>query len=244
MPCILITGAGGGIGRALVPLLTREWPDHRLILVGRDRARLEVVAPADAVVHPADTSDEAQVATLGPVIEAHGPLAGIAHLAGSLLLKPLHRTSFADWRATQAASLDSAFLVTRLAVERMLAQSSPVSVVLMSSVAARLGLPNHEAIAAAKGGVEGLVRAAAATYADKGFRCNAVAPGLTVTPLTQGLVSTPAAQAASTAMHPLGRLGTPEDQASAIAWLLSPASSWVTGQVIGVDGGLGVLRRR
>lgn len=244
MPTILITGAGGGIGSALIRHLTDRQPDATLVLVGRTSDRLHQAAPPGAVLQVADTSDEAQVAALAPILADLPPLVGVAHLAGSLLLKPLHRTTFAEWRATHSASLDSAFLITRLAVERMLAQGSGVSVVLMSSVAAQLGLANHEAIASAKAGIEGLMRAAAATYADKGFRCNAVAPGLTVTPLTQGLVSSPAAQAASVAMHPLGRLGTAEDQAAAIGWLLSAESSWVTGQVIGVDGGLGRLRRR
>ncbi len=113
---------------------------------------------------------------------------------------------------------------------------------LVSSAAARVGLANHEAIAAAKAGIEGLVRSAAATYGPAGLRVNAVAPGLTRTPLTERITSNDAAAEASRAMHVLGRLGEPQDVASAIAWLLDPDQSWVTGQVIGVDGGLGAVR--
>lgn len=112
-----------------------------------------------------------------------------------------------------------------------------------STMAARLGLVNHEAIAAAKAGVIGLTLSAAATYASKGIRVNAVAPGLVRTPLTARITSNEATLNASTAMHALGRVGEPEDVASAIAWLLDPAQAWVTGQVI-VGGGLAMLRSR
>jgi 3-oxoacyl-[acyl-carrier protein] reductase len=118
--------------------------------------------------------------------------------------------------------------------------------VLVSTAATRVGLANHEAIAAAKGGIEGLVRAAAATYASAGIRINAIAPGLVKTPMTQRLWEDPQIAQASVQMHALGRLGEPGDIARAIAFLVDPANSWITGQVLGVDGGLGsiVPRRR
>ena len=118
------------------------------------------------------------------------------------------------------------------------------AVVLVSSAAARVGLANHEAIAAAKAGIVGLVLSAAATYAKQRIRFNAVAPGLTRTPLTKGLVASELAEKASVGMHPLGRLGEPEDVARAIQWLLDPLQGFVTAQVIGVDGGLADVRCR
>jgi NAD(P)-dependent dehydrogenase (short-subunit alcohol dehydrogenase family) len=111
-------------------------------------------------------------------------------------------------------------------------------------VAARIGLANHEAIAAAKAGVIGLTLSAASTYAPRGVRVNCVAPGLVRTPMTARLTQNEGALKASTAMHALGRIGEPADVAAAIAWLIGPESSWVTGQVLGIDGGLGSVRPR
>jgi len=115
---------------------------------------------------------------------------------------------------------------------------------LVSSAAARIGLPNHEAIAAAKAAVEGMALSAAATYAKNGIRVNCVAPGLTRTPLTASLTRSEAQLKASVAMHPLGRIGEPDDVAAAIDWLLSPESAWITGQALGVDGGLATVKAR
>ena len=112
----------------------------------------------------------------------------------------------------------------------------------MATAAARVGLPSHEAIAAAKAGVIGLVRSAAASYAGRGIRVNAVAPGLVKTPLTEKIWSHSKSAEASRSMHALGRLGEPRDIASMICWLLQPENDWVTGQVIGIDGGLGSVR--
>jgi NAD(P)-dependent dehydrogenase (short-subunit alcohol dehydrogenase family) len=173
---------------------------------------------------------------------ALGGLDGIVNCAGSLLLKPAHLTTTAEWQATLAANLSSAFGCVR-AAGRLL-KASGGSVVLVSSAAARVGLANHEAIAAAKAGIVGLVLSAAATYAKHGIRFNAVAPGLVRTPLTKGLVASELAEKASIGMHPLGRLGEPGDVARAILFLLDPAQGWITGQVLGVDGGLAEVRCR
>lgn len=113
------------------------------------------------------------------------------------------------------------------------------SIVLVSTVAARQGLNNHESISAAKAGIEGLVRSAAITYARQKIRFNAVAPGLTETPLSAPLLRSEAGRKFSEAMHPLGRIGNADEVAAVIAFLLGSDAQWITGQVWGVDGGLG-----
>ena len=126
----------------------------------------------------------------------------------------------------------------------MMKQPQGGSVVFCSSVAAQRGLINHEAIAAAKAGIEGMALAAAATYAPYHIRINCVAPGLVRTGLTQKLTENEAVLKKSASMHPLGRIGEPAEVASAITWFLDPLQSWVTGQVLGVDGGLGNIQAR
>lgn len=244
---LVITGATGGVGRQVAQRLRREWPDLLLTLVARDETRLAALAtdlggPVGVVA--TDLSTEAGAAVLDDHLGSTPLPSGVAHLVGSLLLKPAHRTSFSEWRATQAANLDSAFLVLRAVTARWAAAKAPGSVVLASSVAATTGFANHEAIGAAKAGLEGLVRSAAATYAAQGVRINAIAPGLTDTPLTAGLLTASSVRTAMQAMHPLGRIGTADDQAEAVVWLLSDAASWITGQVLAIDGGLGRLRCR
>ena len=239
---VLILGGSGGIGSAAARLLVAG--GGSVFLAGRDAAKLAAVGselgmPSAAV----DATDpDAIDACADAAAAALGGLTGIANCVGSLLLKPAHSTSTAEWTATLATNLTSGFGCVRAAGRLMKADGG--SVVLVSSAAARIGLANHEAIAAAKAGLEGLARSAAATYARQRIRFNVVAPGLVRTPLTRGLVANELAEKASLAMHPLGRLGEPDDVARAIAWLLDPAQNWITAQVLGVDGGLADVKAR
>jgi len=225
---VFVVGGGGGVGSALARLITAA--GGRVFLAGRDASRLDA-ADLEAVDSVAEKASEML-----------GGLTGIACCAGSLLLKPAHLTTPEEWQATVAANLTSGFGCVRAAGRLMKAEGG--SVVLVSSAAARIGLANHEAIAAAKAGLIGLTLSAAATYARQKIRFNAVAPGLTRTPLTKGLTSSELAEKASIGMHPLGRLGEPEDVARAIAFLLDPANDWITGQLLGVDGGLADVKNR
>ena len=239
-PTYFVIGATGGIGTALCRRLAAK--GSRLVLAARDTSRLEALGhELDASVRSFDATDLSAVdRAVDETREEHGRIDGLVSLVGSILLRPAHRTSEEDWNRTLATNLTTAFAAVRSGAAAM--QRTGGSIVLMSSAAARLGLPNHDAIAAAKAGVAGLATTAAATYAKRGIRVNVVSPGLVRTPLSEPVIANPASERASLGMHALGRLGEPDDVASAIEWLLDPAQSWVTGQVLGVDGGLGVIR--
>jgi 3-oxoacyl-[acyl-carrier protein] reductase len=238
-PVMLITGGSGGIGQALARRLRAR--GCTVVLSARDASRLQAVCDeigAEAI--PTDVTVSGQVDDLvAQVLARHGRIDGLAHCVGSILLKPLHLTSDDDWAKTLQLNLTSAFQVMRSVVGK---HRAAVSIALVSTSAAAVGLPNHEAIAAAKGGIEGLVRAVAATYAGRGVRVNAVAPGLVRTPLAARITSSEAAMKTSLALHPLGRIGEPDDVAAVLELLLDPANSWITGQIIGVDGGMSAVR--
>lgn len=233
---VLVVGAGGGIGRALVHRLAAS--GHEIVGAGRDAERLESTAGLSAR-RICDARDLEAVDDLVGELAADGRLRAIVNLAGCITVKPAHLVTGEEWADTLAAKLTTAFACVR-AAGRHLRKGG--SVVLVSTVAASVGLPNHEAIAAAGAGVEGLARSAAASYARRGLRVNVVAPGLVDTPMASRIVSNERALEHSRKMHPLGRIGAPEDVAPILEWLVSDASSWVTGQVIGVDGGLARVR--
>jgi NAD(P)-dependent dehydrogenase (short-subunit alcohol dehydrogenase family) len=235
---ILILGANGGIGSATARLLHAR--GHRLVLAGRNTSAVQALA--DELGTAAITADATREEDVAALFAAAGPVHGIVHAVGSMLLKPAHLTSLDEFRTTLETNLVSAFLIARYGAKAMM--STGGSMVFFSTVATGIGLANHEAIAAAKAGIDGLVISAAATYAAKNIRVNAVAPGLTDTPLASRITGNEAALKASIALHPLGRIGTPDDIAAAAAWLVDPATAWVTGQIVRVDGGLSTVRSR
>lgn len=239
----VILGGTGGIGSAVARKLVENGAE--VALAARNSDRLETLSKELGGAHfgVVEATDTAAVESFVTETAARfGAVDGIVNCVGSILLKAAHQTSDDDWRSTIAQNLDSAFAAVRAGAKAMRRDGG--SIVLMSSAAAQVGLPNHEAIAAAKAGVIGLGRSAAATYASKGIRVNIVAPGLVDTPLASAITGNPLMLKASEAMHPLGRIGRPEEVASVIVWLLSAESSWVTGQVIGIDGGLASVRAR
>ena len=240
---VLILGGTGGIGAALARRLHAE--GCRLVLAARDPQKLAALgAELGATTLEADATDAAAVdAAVARAVELHGRLDGAANCVGSILLKPAHLTSPDEFSRTIALNLTTAFNLVRAAAKVMVRQNSG-SIALVSSVAAQRGLVSHEAIAAAKAGVEALARSAAASYARQGVRVNCVAPGLVRTPLAAALTANEAALKASTALHPLGRIGEPDEVAAALAWLLHPAQGWITGQVLGVDGGMAHVQAR
>jgi 3-oxoacyl-[acyl-carrier protein] reductase len=238
----VVLGATGGIGSALCRRLAAR--GARLTVAARDCRRTRALgAELGAQPLPIDATCAAHVdRCFAEALEHHGRIDGVVNCVGSLVLKPAHLTTDDEWASALATNLTSAFLTVRAAVRAMTGTGG--AVVLMSSAAARVGIANHEAVAAAKAGVLGLVLSSAASYAGRGIRVNAVAPGLVRTPLTAALTADERSVKGLAALHPLGRIGEPDEVASAIEWLLDPAQSWITGQVFGIDGGLATVRSR
>ena len=238
----MVLGATGGIGSSLVRSLHKS--GAKLLLGARDEGRLsELGGELDMPFASLDAAEPADVkAAIQSCVDAHGRFDGIVNSVGSILLRPAHLTKIEDFDATVRVNLRSAFAVVHAATAAL--RKGGGSIVLVSTAAARTGLANHEAIAAAKAGVQGLALSAASTYASQGIRVNVVAPGLIDTPLASAITGSEKALETSRAMHAMGRIGKPEEVASAIHWLLDPAQSFVTGQIIGVDGGLGTVRPR
>ncbi len=248
-PVALVVGASGGIGSCVVrSLLSKGWD---VIAAARHLEKLEsTLSPlkeysTQLKICTFDASRSEEVSLFfDSMTSRFGRLDGMVNCAGSLLLKPAHLISDEEFEETLSLNLKTAFYLLRPAVRLMMKQPGGGSLVFCSSVAASRGLSNHEAIAAAKAGIEGMALAAASTYAPYGIRINCVAPGLVSTGLTEKLTASPAVLEKSAAMHALGRIGDPMEVASAITWFLDPLQSWITGQVIGVDGGLAKIQVR
>jgi NAD(P)-dependent dehydrogenase (short-subunit alcohol dehydrogenase family) len=235
---VLVYGGSGGIGAATARVLHAR--GHALHLVGRDEGRLSAVAAeTGATFTVADVEDPASFARVAT--EAGVPLSGLVYAVGTINLKPLGRLTAADFERDFRVNAAGAALAVQAALPALKAGDGTGAIVLFSSVAVAQGFAAHASVSMAKGAVEGLVVALAAELAPK-LRVNAVAPSLTRTPLAAALTGNEAMASAIAQMHPLPRLGTAEDSAALAAFLLSDDAAWITGQVIGVDGGRSRLR--
>ena len=230
---ILVVGGSSGIGLAVVKALA---------IAGAQVYNLSRKAgeklPAGIMHRNFDVLDP------NASIEGFLPenLDGLVYSVGSITLKPFNRVTADDLLNDYKINVAGAVRVIQLALPA-LKRSGNASVVLISSVAAGVGMGFHASIAAAKGAINGLTLSLAAEFAPIKIRVNAVAPSLTDTPLAASLLNSPERREASATRHPLGRVGTPEDISDAISFLLSDKSTWVTGQIIGIDGGLGHVRK-
>ena len=239
---VLVFGATGGVGAALARRLRARGAAP--FLVSREPGRLEALASelGGAPFHIADVTD---AAALRAAVAAAGPvLAGLAFCVGSIPLKPLARTTEADFLDAFRLNTVAAAMAVQAAAPALAAggrECGAPGVVLFSSIAARAGFPNHAVIAAAKAGVEGLALCLAAELAPA-VRVNCVAPSLTRTRIAEPLTKSPQMAEAIAKLHPLPRLGEGDDPAALADFLLSGAAGWITGQVVGVDGGRSTVR--
>ena len=237
----LLVGGSSDIARHLATMLLAD--GHSVTLLARDADRVAGLVEQGAEFVQGDALDEQAVQSAVAHAAEHGEggLAGMAHLVGSIALRPPHATKVEDFTAVINTNLTSAFLALKTAGKAMLKLGTG-RMVFTSSVAGSYGLTNHEAIAAAKGGIEAMVRAAASTYAGRGLRVNAVAPGLTETRLGGSVLRSDAIREASVGMIPLKRINEPEEIAQSMHWLLTGAPDNLTGQILHLDGGMSNIR--
>jgi NAD(P)-dependent dehydrogenase (short-subunit alcohol dehydrogenase family) len=236
---ILIIGATGGIGSYISEKFSELGAE--LICFSRNEEKLNLLKDKIGGEHlfvkgdAKNLSDIQNAVKLG--IEKFGKIDVLIHAVGSIVLKPLNSIDEKTFRETIELNLISPFLSAKAVLPEMLKQNSG-SCIFISSIAGSKGLINHEAISAAKGGLEAFVRSSAVTYAKKGIRFNAVALGLVETPLAEFLTRNELSLKASISIHPMGRIGKPEDIFGGIEYLASDKSSWVIGTVIPIDGGM------
>ncbi len=237
---ILIYGGSGGIGSATARLLAER--GYGLHLVGRNEESLAALAgELDAAYTVGDVTDDALFGRVAQAID--GPLDGLVYAVGTINLRSLARFSAQDMLADFRVNALGAAWAVQAALPALKKSEAGASVVLFSSVATQQGFTFHASVGMAKGAVNGLTLSLAAELAPK-IRVNAIAPSLTRTPLAAGLLANDRIATSLAELHPLQRLGSPEDIAKLAAFLLSPDADWITGQIIGVDGGRSTLRTK
>ena len=231
---ILIVGASSGIGLATATLL--HGLGAQLFTASR---HLSPELEALSTTHIAYDATQ----PVGTAFEAlPDVLHGVVYCPGSIKLRPFERIPVEDFMADFDINVLGAVRVLQATIKRLKKAEGTASVVLFSTVAADTGMSFHASIATAKAAVEGLTRALAAEYAASNVRVNCIAPSLTNTPLAAALLSSPEKVEAGGKRHPLQRIGQPEDLAYTASFLLSDHSSFVTGQTLAVDGGMGKLK--
>ena len=242
MSVVWVLGAAGGVGSYVCQNLSEEgW---NIVASGRTEETLESLSNeiGGLEILPVDARDaDAMKEAVGEILQRHGRLDAVVVAVGSILLRPLHATSTEQVQDTIDQNFTTAFNAIRSAAVPMM-RGEGGRIVLFSSVAATHGMTNHAAIAAAKAAVEGLTRASAADYAKRGIRVNAIAPAMTDTPMSEHLLKNDASRKISDLMHPVGRIGEAKEIADVASWLVNGAPEWMTGQIIGVNGGLGSIK--
>ncbi|MFK7936608.1 MAG: SDR family NAD(P)-dependent oxidoreductase [Saprospiraceae bacterium] len=228
---IVVVGGSTGIGKAITEQLAAQGAN--VLVLSRESHDLNI--GGNVSYQSVDVVNDDLKS-----IDFPAAVDGLVYCPGSINLKMFRSLKVEDFRRDLEINVLGAVKALQ-AVLRPMKKSGAASVVLFSTVAVGQGMPFHASVAAAKGAVEGLAKSLAAELAPK-IRVNCIAPSLTDTPMAANLLSSDDKKEASNKRHPLRRFGQPADIANMATFLLSEQSSWVTGQVIGVDGGMSTLR--
>jgi 3-oxoacyl-[acyl-carrier protein] reductase len=237
----LVTGGSRGIGRAIALRLARQGADLAFSYRGNAEAAAETVAAIEALgrrglnVQADVREQEAAEALVKAALEAFGKVDILVNNAGITRDDLIMRMSAENWRDVLETNLFGAFWTTK-AVTRPMLKARRGRIVNITSVSGQAGQMGQANYSSAKAGLIGLTKATARELASRGITCNAVAPGFVLTELTENLSE--AIQAELIARTPLGRFGTVEEIADAVAFLASDEARYITGQVLAVDGGL------
>lgn len=227
MKTTLIIGASSGIGKSLAQKLISQ--GENVISISRNTPDLQY---SQSFIHDVLSDNEF------PKIE--GAIDGLVYCPGSINLKPFRGIKVQDFKNDFELHVIGAIKSIQ-AYSSNLQLSKNASIVLFSSVAVQVGMTFHSSVSMSKGAIEGLTKALAAEFSPK-IRVNCVAPSLTATPLADKFLNTPEKLEASNNRHPLKRIGATEDISNSVEFLLSEKSSWITGQVLHVDGGMSTLK--
>jgi len=231
MKNILVIGGTSGIGFEIVSQLQKE---NRVFYTGREEKSTETNKDSTFIPFDATTDEHLDTSSLPESLE------GLVYCPGSINLRPFKNIKLESFKADLQVNLLGAIKSIQSVLPKLSA-SGQSSIVLFSTVAVQTGMPFHASVAASKGAVEGLTRSLAAEFAPK-IRVNAIAPSLVNTPLAEKFLNNDVKMEKANARHPLGRIGTPAEIATAALFLLGNESAWMTGQILRIDGGIGSLK--
>lgn len=233
---VIFVGANSDIAKATIALLESSTSP---VLLTRDIERLPADIAEGYECHNCNPCQHSDVNQRFESIAAQHEVDAVVNFCGSIMLKPAALLTVDEWQKTIDINLTTAFNVAHATTKFI---KKDCGLVFFSTAAAHLGLPNHEAIAAAKAGVEGLSASIAASYARQNIRSNVIAPGLIESNLTKPVTNSERGKALSLSLHALERLGQPDDIARLVVWLLNPQNNWITGEIFRVDGGLSTTK--